>query len=360
MCAEWGARIVDAAVDGRPLAARKRAGRLAFVLETVNLPSSVELATVDRNGFVESRHAGIAVVLSPGGEVIAKHGDVTALILPRSSMKPMQAIASVTAGAGLSGESLALSTASHSGTDRHVTVVREMLAAGGLTEDDLECPPAWPGDSATRDELIRQNLGPSRIRMNCSGKHAAMLLACRASGWPTAGYTDPGHPLQVHTREVIERLVGEKAALTAIDGCGAPVYAMTLFGLARAVHRIGTSSERSPFAMHRVAGTLVAAVREHPWAIEGPGRSDSILTERLGVFAKHGAEGVMVMVAPDGTTVALKTLDGSLRVGPIVAVELLHRAGALTAEQRDDAATHLDLLVTGGGRPVGRVRPTIA
>ena len=327
------------------------------MLETLTVQDSVELAVVERSGFVESRHAGAAVVLSPDGEVIARHGDADALVLPRSSMKPLQAVACITAGATLEGEHLALSTASHTGTDRHASAIRDILTEGGLTEDALACPPAWPSDTATRDEMVREHGEQSRIRMNCSGKHAAMLRACVATGWPTEGYLDAAHPLQAHIREVIERLTGEKIAHTAIDGCGAPVYAMTLTGLARAIHRIGTASDRSPFALHRVAGSLVRAVREHPWTIEGPGRPDTIAIERLGVFAKGGAEGVMVMVAPNGTTVALKMLDGSLRAATIVAATLLARAGALADGEVAGLADALSLAVLGGGEPVGTVRP---
>ncbi len=320
--------------------------------------SAVELAVVDRNGFVESRHIGAAVVLSPEGDVVAAHGDIGALVLPRSSMKPMQAIGSITAGASLAGEALAVSTASHVGTDRHAALVSDMLTEGGFSTDDLECPPAWPSDSAARDGMIRRGEQMSRLRMNCSGKHAAMLLACRASGWDPRGYTDPTHPLQVHIREVTERLVGEKLQHTAIDGCGAPVYAMTLHGLARGVHRLGTASARSPFALYRTSGELVRAVRENPWAVEGPGRPDTIAVESLGVFSKYGAEGVMTMVAPNGTTVASKTLDGSTRVGTILAATLLHRAGAVTDDQLTAVTELLPLDVLGGGHPVGRVRVT--
>ncbi|GAB3599896.1 asparaginase [Microbacterium tumbae] len=327
------------------------------MLETLTLADAVELAVVERSGFVESRHAGAAVVLSPDGEVIARHGNADALILPRSSLKPLQAVACVTAGAALEGEQLALSTASHVGTDRHAAVVRDMLVEGGLTEDDLACPAAWPGDAGARDELVREHGAPARIRMNCSGKHAAMLRACIATGWPTAGYLEPEHPLQVHIREVIERLTGEKIAHTSVDGCGAPVHAITLLGLARAIHRIGSASDRSPFALHRVAGTLVRTVREHPWTIEGPGRPDTIAIQTLGVFAKGGAEGVMVMTAPNGTTIALKMLDGSARASTIVAAALLSRAGALTEQQVQDLAAALPLDVLGGGREVGRIRP---
>ncbi|MGN7976784.1 asparaginase [Microbacterium sp. 22195] len=328
------------------------------MLETLTVRDAVELAVVERSGFVESRHAGAAVVLSPEGDVVAQYGNADALILPRSSLKPLQAVASLTAGAALEGEQLALGTASHSGTDRHAEVVREILAAGGLTEDDLGCPPAWPSDAATRREMISDHAAESRIRMNCSGKHALMLRACVATGWPTAGYLDPAHPLQVHIREVVERLTGEKIAHTSVDGCGAPVHAITLTGLARGIHRIGSASERSPFALHRVAGTLVRAVRENPWTIAGPGEPDTIAIETLGVFAKGGAEGVMVMVAPNGATVALKMLDGNGRAATLVAATLLARAGALTDTDVATLTAALPLSVLGGGQPVGSIRVT--
>nr|WP_206686561.1 MULTISPECIES: asparaginase [Microbacterium] len=317
------------------------------------------MAVVERSGFIESRHAGAAIVLDPEGTPVLTLGGVDQPILPRSSLKPLQALACVTAGAALEDERLVLATGSHSGTDRHVAIVRDILDAAGVEESALGCPPAWPGDSATRDELIRELGQPDRLRMNCSGKHAAMLLACRASGWDTDGYLDPSHPLQLHIREVVERLTGAKTLATAVDGCGAPVYAMPLSALARAIHRIGTSSERSPFALHRSAGLLVQAVRAHPWAIDGPGRADTIAIESLGVFAKGGAEGVMVMVAPDGTTVALKILDGSGRAATVIALTLLVRIGALAAADVAQTLTRLPLTISGGGQDVGSIRPTV-
>ncbi len=327
--------------------------------QTVAISDAVELAVVERSGFIESRHAGIAIVLGSDGTEFARYGDASALVLPRSSLKPFQALGSATAGAALEGEALALSTASHAGTDRHVAVVRGILDAAGATEDDLGCPPAWPSDADTRDALLRAGAEPARLRMNCSGKHAAMLLACRASGWDLHGYLDPQHPLQVHIGEVIERMTGEKLAATAVDGCGAPVHAITLAGLARGVHRFATASPRSPFALHRSAAAIVQAVREHPWAIDGPGRADTVTIEHTGAFAKGGAEGVMVMAAPDGTTVALKVIDGGDRAKNAIALHLLGAAGALTPAQVADAASALSLAVRGGGRDVGVIRPTV-
>jgi len=320
---------------------------------------AAELAVVERNGFVESRHLGVAVVLRPDGSEATTLGDTAAPFLPRSSMKPLQALACLSAGADLAGERLALAMASHAGTDRHVAVARGILESAGLTEDALGCPAAWPTDTATRDELVRDHGTPSPLRMNCSGKHAAMLLTCVANDWSLADYLDPRHPLQAHIREVIERLVGERVTTTAIDGCGAPVYAMSVSGLARAIQRIATSSERSPFALHRSAGTLVRAVRENPWTIDGPGRGDTIVIERLGVFSKMGAEGVQVMTAPDGTTVALKMLDGSNRAAHAVALRLLERAGALTPAAVADTLALLPLTISGGGRDVGVIRAAV-
>ncbi|WP_119698206.1 asparaginase [Microbacterium halotolerans] len=328
---------------------------------TLSVDSSVELATADRGGFVESRHAGAAIVLTPEGEAALTLGDPDAVVLPRSAMKPFQAIACATAGAAFEDERLAISTASHAGTDRHVDLVRSMLLDAGLTEDHLGCPPALADDSSTRQEMIRDRAPMSRVRMTCSGKHAAMLAACAVNGWSTDSYLSPDHPLQQHIREAVERLCGgTKIAATVVDGCGAPVHAVALSSLARGMQRIGTSSETSPFALHRVSGALIRAVRENPWAVEGTGRPDTTAIEQFGVFSKFGAEGVQVMVAPDGTTVALKILDGSRRAGSVVALSLLAKTGALPADAVSGfLSAHPLYAVRGGDDEVGRIRPTV-
>lgn len=327
---------------------------------TFAVSAAVELAVVERDGFVESRHCGSAIVLAPDGTARERLGDPDALVLPRSTLKPLQALACLAAGAPLEAERLALSTASHTGTDRHVSVVRDILDAAGLDETWLECPQSWPTDSAARAAMIRAGGEPARIRMACSGKHAAMLLACVAAGWEPLGYLVPQHPLQSHIRDVVERFTGEKVAATVVDGCGAPVHAVSLAGLAKAMHRMGTASATSPFALHRNSAALIAAGRENAWAIEGPDRPDTVLIERLGVFAKSGAEGLQLAVAPDGTTVAIKLLDGTARAGAAIALDLLHRHGALSADDVADTLHHLPIAVTGGDRTVGSVRATTA
>ena len=325
-------------------------------LGTFTGAEAVQLAVVERGGFAESRHLGSAVVLGPDGSVVRELGSPGALIFPRSSMKPFQAIAVMGAGVALDGPAAVLATASHGGTPAHLSVVRGLLAQAQLPETALQCPRDWPLDAGARETVIRAGETKQRLYMNCSGKHAAMLLACVANGWPTDTYLEPQHPLQVRIRETIERLTGEKVAATAVDGCGAPVYAMSLEALARGIHRIATASSGSPFALYRNAAILRNAVLADGWAIDGPGRANTVVIDRLGVFAKLGAEGVMVMAAADGTTVALKMLDGSLRAASIVALRLLVDAGAIAPADVDALAPELDLAVLGGGVPVGSIR----
>lgn len=321
--------------------------------------AAVELAVLDRGGFVESRHVGSAIVLAPDGEVVRTLGDPAAPVLPRSSMKPFQAIAVMTSGVTLRGEDAAIATASHTGTPRHVALVRGLLARESLPASALRCPPDLPTDRAARDELVRGGQRAEPITMNCSGKHAAMLLACRANGWSTEDYLDPDHALQKRVLDVLERLTGERPVATVIDGCGAPVHALSLAGLARGVQKVASSSASSPFALFREAAALADAVRSNGWAVAGPGRPDSVVIDRLGVFAKFGAEGVQVMSAPDGTTVALKMLDGSPRASAIVAARLLAGAGALEHSAVDAIEPELGLDVLGGGAVVGRIRSTV-
>ncbi len=322
---------------------------------TFAVGDAVELAVVTRSGFVESRHSGSAIVLSSEGEVLVSLGDPAALILPRSCMKPLQALAVIGTGVEFDSEETALAMASYSGTPAHVALVRRMLAEGGLTEAQLGCPADWPGDSASRSAAAADGSGPAPIYMNCSGKHAAMLRACVHEGWSTEDYLDPNHPLQQRIKETVQRFTAERVSVTAVDGCGAPVHAISLAGLAGAVRRLRTSKASSPFPVQRQAAALVEAALSNGWIIEGPGRPNTIVIDELGVLAKLGAEGVMVMAAPDGTTVAVKILDGAARAGSVVAIDLLASVGAIPLDAAARVTDRLGLEVTGGGRVIGRV-----
>ena len=306
---------------------------------------SVELAVLERSGFDESRHVGAGVVVDASGTVIDSVGDVTASIYPRSTMKPFQALAVRRAGALFSDEELVLTTASHAGTAAHQALALHMLESFDHVEADLGCPPDMPFDRRT----ARTMDGPRRLAMNCSGKHAGMLAACRVNGWDEATYLDTEHPLQQRVRSVVEEYTHETVDLVGTDGCGAPVFPLTLTGLARGFAGVVARADDDSAA-------LTDAVLAHPWAIDGVGRANTVTIERLQVLAKFGAEGVMVMGLPGGAAVAVKVLDGSQRAGTLAALALLERNGLVAADGVADVLEATGERVLGGGVPVGTVR----
>lgn len=326
---------------------------------TFSAADAVELAIVTRDGFVESRHVGSAVVLAPDGEIIGSYGAPEALVYPRSALKPFISVAVMTSGLTLRGEDAAIATSSHTGTMMHVAKVKTLLSRVGLDERALQCPPSYPENADARVSVIRDKLPAQPIFHGCSGKHAGLLAACVTNDWPIDSYLNEDHPVQVKIREVLERLTGERPTALTTDGCGTPLYALSLVGLARGMQRIATSNAASPFALHREAGALGQAIRENPVIIRGPGEPESIAIERLGVTSKLGFEGVQLMVAPNGTAVALKTLDGSLRPGVPVAISLLAKHGGLSPEDVAETMPLVSPMFIGGSRPVGSLIPTI-
>lgn len=250
-------------------------------------------------------------------------------------------------GLSLPAADLALAAASHSGEEQHVTRAGDLLRRAGLPESALRCPPALPLSEPAAAAALRSGGGPSRLQMNCSGKHAAMLLTCVAAGWPVEDYVDPLHPLQEGLRSALEDLTGQTVAATGIDGCGAPVYAVTLRGVARAYSRLVTAAPGTP------ERTVADAMRAHSDVVGGSGRDVTALMVGFpGLLAKDGAEGVYAAALASGAAVALKIADGSARARVPVLVRELRRLGAVSA-----ALDGLgEVVVLGGGRAVGAVR----
>ncbi|WP_210604654.1 asparaginase [Brevibacterium oceani] len=310
-----------------------------MTLSTFTPTQAAELAVVIRSGVVESRHIGSAVVLDPNGAPVMRLGAPEVPVFTRSSLKPLQAIAAMSLGAQLTGPAAALATASHKSEAGHVEVVSSMLDSADLRVGDLQCPSAHPADGAFRRQLQDRlraagdaETDPrSPLYFNCSGKHTAFLMAARAIGADTETYLSPDHPVQTQVAEVVESFASETPAAVGVDGCGAPVFALSLVGLARAIGRVvrmGSADGQEWSGYESEARTLMDAVFADPWAIEGHGRPNTTVIERLGVFAKGGAEGVIVMATKSGYSVALKCLDGSSRATGLVALTLLDRAGA--------------------------------
>ncbi len=309
--------------------------------------SSTVMAVVERSGLVEEYHHGAVALADPAGRLAAAAGDVDRPFFIRSAAKPFQAAVSLEAGADLPATHLALACASHSGDPVHVAIVGDILARSGLTPQDLRCPPARPFATADRRLAAAGVVAPARIYHNCSGKHAAMLAACVASGWDPASYLDPDHPLQLRVGALLAEVSGVDTGPPGIDGCGAPVWRTTTAGLARAFSRLANDERFAP---------VRRAMSAYPLLVSGWGRNDGAIGRWLGAAAKVGAAGCMG-VAVAGHGVGVKAWSGSSAVAGVGAGIALRYLGVVTSAVGEGLEEVLTPPVLGGGKETGRIRP---
>jgi L-asparaginase II len=253
---------------------------------------------VRRGGLTEAVHRVHAVAVQDG-VVIAEAGDAGLVAFMRSSSKPLQALPLARARADLDERDLAIASASHLADDAQIAAVRSLLAKAPASEEELECGP--------------EGQPPSRLKHNCSGKHAGMLALCRAKGWRSEGYRLEGHRVQREMLAVHAEAsqVAEDEIRTGIDGCGVLTFGFPLERMANAFARLPELE----------GGDRVAAgMRAFPELIRGPIASDTRLMKSLpGWIAKGGAEGLLC-AAGGGIGVALKAEDGNGRaLGPAAA-----------------------------------------
>ena len=301
------------------------------------------LAEYVRDGVVESEHRGFLVALNADGTIFKSLGDIETKIYPRSTVKCAQASAMVRHGLNLEPRLLALAQSSHSGDAMHMDGAREILASVGLDESALQCALDRPlGDAERR---TWGDAAPTRIAMNCSGKHAAMIATCVINKWPVDNYLDAAHPLQVAIKTELETLAGEKISVTSTDGCGAPLFLLSVIGLARAIRTITISSD----PIHK---SVMDAARAFPEMVGGVGRHNTEMMQEVpGLFMKDGAEAVNVCSLSDGRALVFKVSDGSLRAFRTIVHACLKEFGIDTSFTPEK--------VMGGPRVIGTIRATI-
>ena len=290
---------------------------------TLQREAAVEvLAEVERSGFVESRHLGAVAVADADGRLLATAGDPELVTYVRSCAKPFQALAvrglGVEDALGLGQVALAGACGSHNGEPDHVASVRKVLEAAGLDETALRCPPAMPTDRTARQRVD----GPAAVYHNCSGKHAYMLAGSVVRGWAPERYTEPDHPLQAVVGDTLSDFAGTPLEHVGVDGCGVPVHALSLRGLATAYARLGAraaAGEEGPAA-------VVEAVRHHPFMLAGTG-------------------------------LALKVLDGAPRARAAALLAALRALDWLDEDQWEALLPAATVDIHGGGQTVGAVRP---
>ena len=305
-----------------------------------------------RGKTLESVHFGAFAVVDSRGKLLASRGDSGTVTFLRSSAKPFQALPFIESGGaefwGYTEAEIAITCASHSGTDLHRDTVAGIQAKVGLSESQLQCGVHPPIDEATRNALIRAGETPTPNRHNCSGKHTGMLAFAKMRNLSLEDYLDPQHPIQQEIRRTLGEMCGlapEGIAL-GTDGCSAPNFALPLRNAALGFARLVDPWELAP-SRAAACRKITAAMTAHPEMVAGAGRFDTRLMEvaQGKIVAKGGAEGYQAVgilpgvLAPDspGVGIALKISDGDpkSRARPAVVLGLLIQLGALTPEEAE-------------------------
>jgi L-asparaginase II len=312
----------------------------------------VPLARAVRSGLEETLHFGDVAVATSDGRIAWSAGDPGRMIYARSCMKPLQAAVSLShIGQDLPDAEVAVACASHNGEPIHVQTVRSLLAMLDVPESALRCPPVRPWD----EESAAAGTERRSIYSGCSGKHAAMLGACRRAGWPLDGYTAPEHPLEKDILRWVLAASDRPEVHVGVDGCGVPVHAMPLGDLALLYARLADPAplgELTPW-VRRATAAMSAA----PYQVGGRERIDTAVMETVhGVVMKSGAAGLICAAVPEMRLgVAVKILDGSFLAAAPAIIRSLYLLQAITEEQLVALGPHARPPVLGGGLPVGEI-----
>jgi len=309
------------------------------------------LVEVVRGPLVESIHMGAIAVVDSHGQVLFQAGDIDELYYLRSSAKPFQTLPLLENGGaqrfGLTVKEIAITCASHQGTDDHVAALMSMHKKIGLSVDQLLCGVHAAGDRETQFAMRERGEEPNAYRHNCSGKHTGMLAQCVLGGYSTEAYTDPKHPVQQQILSTFAEMVDvtKEDVVIGIDGCSAPVFAIPLknaaYGVARLCDPVGLAADRQ--AACREASS---AMIQHPFMVSGPNHSLDTLLIQAGsgkLISKGGADGYQIVGVlpgvmpdhPEGIGIAFKVLDGDAqgRARGVIVTTLLQSMGVLNEEE---------------------------
>jgi len=322
---------------------------------------------VVRSGFAESVHTAAACVRRADGEVLLAVGDAGRFAFPRSSLKPLQALAAVTAGVAdafsLEQREVAVFCGSHSGESFHVEAVESVLRKIGLDGSALKCGTHWPCATAS-DELRARGEQPRAAHNNCSGKHAGMLAACVRKDLPIEDYLDPEHPHQLEIRRTLASMTDTpfESVVVGIDGCAAPTLGVPIEAMALAFARLGDSAH-APTELAPACRVVADAMAAHPEMVAGTDRNCTRLMQATKgkLLVKSGAEAFFAAAIPaEGIGIAVKVLDGGARASVPVALACLAKLGLMRRgehEELDDL--WVPSLKNCRGDVVGEIRATL-
>ncbi|MDT3427590.1 L-asparaginase II [Paenibacillus forsythiae] len=286
-----------------------------------------------RANLMECAHSGHIAMVGENGVLKGYAGDPGFVSFTRSSAKPLQAIPGIRGGIegkyGLTAAEIALMTASHRGESYHLRTLESMAAKTGITEGCLICASSYPLDEASREEAIR-SLGKRKLYHNCSGKHLGLLSYSKSKALPLEGYAQPEHPVQQEILQTVAYMAGlaPKDIALGTDGCGLPVFALPLTGLAHAYLKLACPELIDDPGTREAVKVITSAMHAHPEMVAGHGRLDSLLLEDGNIVAKGGFKGVYCFgLRSERLGFAFKVLDGSEEEWGLIVRSILEQIG---------------------------------
>ncbi|MDX6577484.1 MAG: hypothetical protein QOE96_3437 [Blastocatellia bacterium] len=331
------------------------------------------LVEVWRGPIVESRHRGHLTAVDGGGQTVAALGLPETVTYIRSSGKPFQAMPLIVSGAadrfGFTEQEIAIACGSHSGEPVHVETVRSMLKKIGLDESALKCGVHEPFSAEVARELTRNQESPNVLQNNCSGKHAGMLALALHLGAPTESYDDSSNPVQQAIAKTVAEFSDSPLDQIAlgVDGCGVPVFGVSVRAMALMYARLVAPSESLSTAARNACKRIVKAMVDFPEMVGGT--KDRLDTELIKaghgrLISKIGAEGVYTIGVlpcaewPNGLGLALKIEDGDdHRARPPAVIEALRQLNVLAANELEALASYAPTVIKNRrGERVGEAR----
>ncbi|QWU15497.1 asparaginase [Paenibacillus sophorae] len=286
-----------------------------------------------RANLMECAHNGHIAMVGENGVLKGYAGDPGFVSFTRSSAKPLQAIPGIRGGImdkyGLSADEIALMTASHRGESYHLQALESIAAKTGVTESCMICASSYPLDEGSREEAIRGN-GKRKLYHNCSGKHLGLLSYSKSRALPLEGYAQPEHPVQREILQTVAYMAGlaQKDISLGTDGCGLPVFALPLTGLAHAYLKLACPELIEDKATREAVKVITSAMHAHPEMVAGHGRLDSLLLEDENIVSKGGFKGVYCFgLRNERLGFAFKILDGSEEEWGLIVRGILEQIG---------------------------------
>jgi len=341
------------------------------------IPIAEPLVEVRRGAITESRHRGHVAAVTPDGNVVSHLGVPETVTYLRSSAKPLQAIPVLASGAadrfGFTDQEVALACGSHSGERIHTDIAAEMLRKIGLGPEALKCGAHEPYSVEVARRLRETGEPPNVLQNNCSGKHVAMLALAKHLDAPIENYDRAENPVQLAVGRMISQFsdVPQEDLAVGVDGCGVPVFGITVKAMALAYVRLVSPPDRFDKSIRDACARITKAMTTFPELIGGT--SDRLDTEIMRaapnrLISKVGAEGVYTAGVlpckewPKGLGLALKIEDGDdHRARPTVVIESLRQLGVLQDESLEAVSRYAFFPVSNRrGDVVGEIRASFS